>query len=167
MFPGAVMLPEFDHEMANTRKTLERIPEDKFDWKPHEKSFSLHELAAHLAEIPQWTGVTVNMDVFDMDEGYERVVPETKADILAHFDEKVAEARAVLEGASAEDLSATWSMKSGGEVMFSMPKGAVLRSFIFNHNVHHRAQLGVYLRLLDVPVPAIYGPSADEASFGE
>lgn len=162
MFAGATMLPEFDHEMANTRKTLERIPEDKFDWKPHEKSFTLHQLAGHLAEIPQWTGVTVNMDVFDMDEGYERVIPETKDEILAHFDKKVAEARAVLEGASAEDLSATWSMKSGGEITFSMPKAAVLRSFIFNHNVHHRAQLGVYLRLLDVPVPAIYGPSADE-----
>ena len=159
---GAMLLPEFDHEMANTRKTLERIPEDQFDWKPHEKSFSLHQLAGHLAEIPNWTGVTVNQDVFDMDEPYERVVPETKQQILEGFDQAVAEARKILEGASGEDLMQTWSMKQGGEIAFRMPKGAVLRSFIFNHNIHHRAQLGVYLRMLGVPVPAIYGPSADE-----
>ena len=159
---GAMLLPEFDHEMANTRKTLERIPEDQFDWKPHEKSFSLHQLAGHLAEIPNWTGVTVNQDVFDMDEPYERVVPETKQQILEGFDQAVAEARKILEGASGEDLMQTWSMKQGGDIAFRMPKGAVLRSFIFNHNIHHRAQLGVYLRMLGVPVPAIYGPSADE-----
>jgi uncharacterized damage-inducible protein DinB len=161
---GAMMLPEFDHEMANTRKTLERVPEDKFDWKPHEKSFSLHQLAAHLAEIPNWTGVTVNQDVFDMDEPYERVVPETKDDLLTAFDASVAEAREILEGVSGDDLMKTWSMKQGGEVAMSMPKAVVLRSFIFNHNIHHRAQLGVYLRMLGVPVPATYGPSADEAN---
>ena len=162
MLPGAALLPEFDQEMANTRRTLERIPEDKFDWRPHEKSYTLHELAAHLAEIPQWTEVSVNQDLFDMDQPYERVIPETKEEILAHFDTKVAEARAVLEGATAEQLAGMWSFKMGGEVAFSMPKAAVVRSFILSHNIHHRAQLGVYLRLLDVPVPAIYGPSADE-----
>lgn len=159
---GAMMLPEFDHEFAQTRKSLERVPEDKFDWKPHDKSFSLHALAAHCAEIPRWVPVTLSMDEFDIDAPYDRVVPETKDEILAHFDEGVAEARALIEGASGDDLMATWSMKQGGEVAMAMPKGAVLRSFIFNHNVHHRAQLGVYLRMLDVPVPAIYGPSADE-----
>ena len=159
---GAMMIPEFDHECAETRKALERVPEDKFDWKPHEKSYSLHALAAHLAEVPQWVPVTLTMDVFDLDAPYDRVVPETKDAILAHFDEGVAAARELIEAATGDQLMETWSMKQGGEVALSMPKGAVLRSFIFNHMIHHRAQLGVYLRMLDVPVPAHYGPSADE-----
>ena len=159
---GSMFLPEFDHEFSETRRALELVPEEKFDWKPHDKSFSLHQLAGHLAEVPKWTGVTMNMDVFDLDEGYERVVPETKEAILAHFDEGVAEARKVLEETSGETLMQTWSMKKDGEVMMAMPKVAVLRSFILNHNVHHRAQLGVYLRLLGIPVPGHYGPSADE-----
>ncbi len=159
---GATMIPEFDHEFAETRKSLERIPEDKFDWKPHEKSFSLHQLAAHIAETPHWVPVTLNMDEFDIDAPYDRVVPETKEEILAHFDEGVAEARTMIEASTSDQLETTWSMKKGGEVTMSMPKGVVLRSFILNHNVHHRAQLGVYLRMLDVPVPGHYGPSADE-----
>ena len=156
------MIPEFDREFAETRRSLERIPEDKFDWKPHEKSFTLHQLAAHVAEIARWVPVTLNMDEFDIDAPYDRVVPETKEEILAHFDEGVAEARSLIEGATSDQLMSTWSMKKGGEVTMSMPKGVVLRSFILNHNVHHRAQLGVYLRMLDVPVPGHYGPSADE-----
>lgn len=159
---GSMFLPEFDHEFSETRKALSRIPEEKFAWKPHEKSFSLHDLAAHLAEIPSWMAVTLNMDVFDLDQPYERVVPETRDEILAHFDRTLAEARDVLARTSGETLMQTWSMKKGGEVVMAMPKAAVLRSFIFNHNVHHRAQLGLYLRLLDVPVPGHYGPSADE-----
>ncbi len=156
------MIPEFDREFAETRRSLERIPEDKFDWKPHEKSFTLHQLAAHVAEIARWVPVTLNMDEFDIDSPYDRVVPETKEEILAHFDEGVAEARSLIEAATSDQLMSTWSMKKGGEVTMSMPKGVVLRSFILNHNVHHRAQLGVYLRMLDVPVPGHYGPSADE-----
>jgi len=162
MMDGAMWLPEFDHEFAETRKSLERVPEEKFDWKPHDKSWSLHDLAAHCAEVPQWVGVTLEMDGFDIDAPYERVVPETKEDILAHFDDGVKAARAAIETASGETMMETWTMTKGGEVQLEMPKGAVLRSFIFNHNVHHRAQLGVYLRLLDVPVPGHYGPSADE-----
>ena len=159
---GAIVIPEFDREFAETRRSLERIPEDKFDWKPHEKSFTLHQLAAHVAEIARWVPVTLNMDEFDVDAPYDRVVPETKEEILAHFDEGVAQARSLIEGATSDQLRSTWSMKKGGEVTMSMPKGVVLRSFILNHNVHHRAQLGVYLRILDVPVPGHYGPSADE-----
>jgi uncharacterized damage-inducible protein DinB len=161
---GAMWLPEFDHEFAETRRALERVPEEKFDWKPHDKSYSLHDLAAHLAEIPSWMGVTLNMDVFDLDEPYDRVVPKTREEILQRFDETLAEARDVLEKTSGDTLMETWSMKQNGEVTLSMPKAAVLRSFIFNHNVHHRAQLGVYLRLLGVDVPGHYGPSADESS---
>ena len=159
---GAMFLPEFDHEFAETRKALERVPEEKFDWKPHDKSFSLHALAAHVAEVPQWVPVTLNMDTFDLDQPYERVVPETKEELLKHFDAGVAEARKILEGTSGETLVETWRMMKGGKVELEMPKVGVLRSFILNHNVHHRAQLGVYLRLLDVDVPGHYGPSADE-----
>ena len=161
---GSMWLPEFDHEFAETRRALERIPQEKFDWKPHDKSYSLHELAAHLAEIPSWMAVTLNMDVFDLDEPYERVVPETRDEILKRFDETLAEAREVLEKTTGNTLMETWTMKQNGEVALSMPKAAVLRSFIFNHNVHHRAQLGVYLRMLGVAVPGHYGPSADESS---
>lgn len=159
---GSMFLPEFDHEFAETRRALERVPEDKFDWKPHAKSYSLHSLAAHVAEIPTWMSVTLEQDVFDLDEPYERAVPGTRDEILAHFDEGVAKARDILAKTSGDTLMQTWSMKQGGEVALAMPKAAVLRSFIFNHNVHHRAQLGVYLRMLDVPVPGHYGPSADE-----
>ena len=159
---GAMFLPEFDHEFAQTRRTLERVPLDKADWKPHAKSFSLGDLTAHVADIPRWVPVTISQDEFEMDGSYEPTKPDTIEGVLAHFDEGVAEARSIIEGASGDDLMATWSMKQGGEVTLSMPKAAVLRSFILNHNIHHRAQLGVYLRLLDVPVPAIYGPSADE-----
>lgn len=159
---GTMMLPEFDLEFANTRRTLERVPLDKADWKPHEKSFSLGDLAFHVSDIPRWVPVTINQDEFELSGPYEPEKPGTLEGLLAHFDEGVAEARSLIEGASGEDLMATWTMTSGGEVAMAMPKAAVLRSFVFNHNIHHRAQLGVYLRLLDVPVPAIYGPSADE-----
>lgn len=159
---GSMYLAEFDHEFGETRKALERVPEEKFDWKPHDKSFSLHALAAHLAEVPRWTGVTLEEDGFDLDAPVERSVPETKAEILAHFDEGVAEARKVIARTPGDTLAQIWTMTKGGEVALAMPKGAVLRSFILNHNVHHRAQLGVYLRMLDVAVPGHYGPSADE-----
>lgn len=160
---GSMLLPEFTHEAQVTRKTLERVPFEKKEWSPHEKSYTLLQLAAHLAEIPGWTGVTVNQEVFEMDGSYEPYVPETVDDLLEHFDQNVAKAREALEGASSETLMEDWAMKQDGEVIMQMPKAAVLRSFVFNHMVHHRAQLGVYLRLLDIPVPATYGPSADEA----
>jgi len=160
---GSTMLAEFDHEFAETREALERVPEDRFDWKPHEKSFSLQHLAAHIAEIPKWMSVAIEEDGYDMDGSYEPDVPETKDGILDAFDTAVEQARSVLGKATAEQLMGTWTMSQNGEAMMSMPKAAVLRSFILNHNVHHRAQLGVYLRMLDIPVPSHYGPSADEA----
>jgi uncharacterized damage-inducible protein DinB len=159
---GAMMLPEFDHEFAQTRRTLERVPLDQADWTPHEKSFSLGALAAHLADIPRWVPMTITQDELEMDGSYEMPMHGQTEELLAYFDEGLAEARALIEGATGDDLMATWSMKQGGKVTLSMPKVAVLRGFIFNHNIHHRAQLGVYFRLLDVPVPSIYGPSADE-----
>ena len=143
------LLPEFDHEMTTTRKALERVPEDKFDWKPHAKSFSLGALATHLANLPTWGTETLTKSEID----------------LPAFDRNVAAARAAMTGKTDGELLAIWSLKRGGKTLFSMPKTAVLRSFVLSHIIHHRAQLGVYLRLLDVPVPATYGPTADEPSF--
>ena len=160
---GSMLLPEFDHEFGETRKALERVPEDKLDWKPHDKSYSLGQLASHLAEIPNWMGPTVQMELLDLDEmEYEPLEASTRQELLAAFDASVAEAREVLSQTSGETMMESWSMKYGGEITMTMPKAAVIRSFILNHNVHHRAQLGVYLRLLDVPVPGHYGPTADE-----
>ncbi len=161
---GSMLLPEYDHEFAETRKALERVPEDKFDWQPHDKSFTLGRLASHIAEIPDWMGPTLNMDLLDLDERpYEPFVASSRDELLEAFDKSVADARAILADASSETMMENWSMKWGGEIAMSMPKAAVVRSFIFSHNIHHRAQLGVYLRLLGVPVPGHYGPSADEA----
>src|SRR5258705_7133869 len=159
------IFPEFDHEMANTRKTLERVPDDKFNWRPHEKSFSMGSLASHLSNLPYWTNVTIDMDEFDMAPGGNKMTtPEyhNQKELLATFDENVAKARTALAGVSDENLFGTWSLKNNGQHILSMPRIAVLRNFVLNHNIHHRAQLGVYLRLNDIPVPSIYGPSADE-----
>ena len=164
---SAAMLPEFDHEMANTRRTLARVPDSAFDWKPHEKSLSMQDLASHLVNLPSWVSVTVEQDSIDMAplDGSEPPRPaaaESTAQALETFDTNVTAARAIIEAASDEKLMETWSLLNGGEVMLAMPKVAVLRSFIMNHMIHHRAQLTVYLRMNDVPVPALYGPSADE-----
>lgn len=162
------LLPEFDNEMANTRKTLERVPDDKFGWKPHAKSFPMGGLATHLANLPSWGSLTVSSDSFDMaPEGKPLKTPEltsTKS-VLAKFDENVAATRAAIAGASDADLFKPWALMSNGNTILTMPKIAVLRNFVMNHVIHHRAQLGVYLRLNDIPVPAVYGPSADESPF--
>ena len=163
------LLPEFDHEMANTRKTLERVPDDKFAWKPHEKSMSLGGLATHLANIPSWTANTFDQDELDIAPvgapPFRLEEAKSRADLLAAFDKNVASARAALEAASDENWQGKWSLLSGGNRIFTLPRTAVMRGFIMSHSIHHRAQLGVYLRLLDVPVPSIYGPSADEGGF--
>jgi uncharacterized damage-inducible protein DinB len=160
------LLPEFDQEMANTRKTLERCPEDKFGWKPHPKSFSMGALATHIANMTGWTVDVVEKDAFDIAPPgappYKEEPAGSRQELLAMFDKSVAGARAALAGASDEDLAKTWSLLAGGQVLFSMPRMACIRSFVMNHTIHHRAQLTVYLRLNDVPVPALYGPSADE-----
>lgn len=162
-----ILLPEFDHEMAGTRKTLERVPEDKFGWKPHDKSMSMGELASHLANIPGWTSMTLNHESFDMapanGEAFKTPQASSVKELLEIFDKNVAEARTALANVSNEDLMKTWSLLAGGNTVLSMPRAAVLRGFVLSHNIHHRAQLGVYLRLNDVAVPSIYGPSADEA----
>ena len=164
-----MILPEFDHEMANTRKTLERVPDGKFSWKPHEKSSSLGGLATHLANIPSWTKNTFEADELDVappgQPPYKLEEAKSRAELLESFDKNVASARAALEAATDENWQGKWSLLMGGKTIFKLPRTAVMRGFIMSHSIHHRAQLGVYLRLLDVPVPSIYGPSADEGSF--
>jgi uncharacterized damage-inducible protein DinB len=159
------LLPEFDHEMAVARKVLERVPEDKLDWKPHAKSFSIGALAAHVANLPSWGAETLNRSEVDLTGHLAPVALPSRADLLAIFDRNVAAARAALVGKTDAELGAMWSLRRNGKTIFSMPKAAVLRSFVLSHLIHHRAQLTVYLRLLDVPVPSIYGPSADEPAF--
>ena len=163
------MLPEFDHEMGNTRKTLERVPENKFDWKPHEKSMPMGKLAIHLATLPGWTIQTLTQDSLDVApaDGEPFKLPEanTTEELLALFDQNVASARAAIAEASDAQMMQPWSLLATGKTIFTLPRAAVLRGFVMNHSIHHRAQLGVYLRLNDVPVPSIYGPSADEGSF--
>lgn len=163
------LLPEFDHEMANTRKTLERVPDDKHGWKPHPKSGSMGWLANHIATMVGWTADAIEKDSFDVSPagGPPPAMPKTdnRNQLLEVFDSSVARARAAIAGASDERLMQPWSLLSGGKPIFTMPRVAVLRSFVMNHVIHHRAQLGVYLRLNDIPVPSIYGPSADESSF--
>jgi uncharacterized damage-inducible protein DinB len=163
------LLPEFDDEMDRTRRTLERLPEDKLDWRPHPKSMTMGALATHLAQIPGWTVTALTEESFDVaPEGgppMELVPAESRQEILDLFDRNRAAARAAMSGASDDQLRQTWTLLAGGKVVFSLPRVAVLRSFIMNHSIHHRAQLGVYLRLNDVPVPSIYGPSADEGTM--
>ena len=162
------MLPEFDHEMANTRKTLERVPDGKFAWKPHEKSSAMGGLATHLANLPSWTSYTIDQDSLDIAPNGEpqRATPlNSQTELLETFDKNVAAARAALAGASDEHLFKPWTLLANGKTVLTLPRVAVLRGFVLNHLIHHRAQLGVYLRLNDIPVPSIYGPSADEGSM--
>ena len=162
------LLQELEMEMATTRKTLERVP-DNFDWKPHQKSMSLGQLAGHLAEIPTWAEMTVKHDEIDINPsggpGYQPPKPANTKEVLAMFDKTLASARNAIKEMKEEDLAKPWTLKSGGKTILTMPKAAVLRGFVLSHNVHHRAQLGVYLRLNDIPVPAMYGPSADEGQM--
>jgi uncharacterized damage-inducible protein DinB len=160
------LLPEFDHEMQNTRKTLERIPDDKFGWKPHEKSMTLGRLSAHLAEIPVWANNSIEKDSIDVappgGPAYQPPQANSRKEVLALFDANIAAARKAITAVSDQTLMKPWSLLMGGKTILTMPKVAVLRGFVMNHTIHHRAQLGVYLRLNNLPVPAIYGPSADE-----
>jgi uncharacterized damage-inducible protein DinB len=159
------LLPEFDHEMATTRRLLERVPEDRFAWKPHVKSFSLGQLAQHVANLPRWGHITLEQSEFDLAGSGPAPEAETRAAVLAAFDSHVASARAALVGKTDGELMVPWSLKRGDQTMFTMPKASVWRSFVMNHLVHHRGQLSVYLRQQDVPLPSMYGPSADEQAF--
>ena len=160
------LAPEFEHEAATTRKVLERLPEARFAWQPHAKSMSLHDLAAHVANIFAWGPMTLTTNELDVAGPFEPRRFATTAALLAEFDKNVAEYRTALAKATDADLFASWTFRAGPKVFFTQPKVAVLRGFVMNHLIHHRGQLSVYLRLLDVPVPSIYGPSADDDPMG-
>ena len=159
------LLPEFDRETTTTRKLLERVPDDKWDWKPHEKSMSLRQLASHLATLPSWGEMTMTQPEFDLGGDFKQPEMHNRADLVATFDKVVAATRQAMTGKSDAEMMAPWTLKRSGKTIFTMPKIAVMRSFVLNHLIHHRGQLSVYLRLNDVPLPSIYGPSADEQPF--
>lgn len=158
-------MPEYDHEMGTTRRLLERVPEADFAWKPHEKSMSLGQLAGHLANIPTWCTAVLDQPLFDLDSAGDDARPKQPASrdaLLKEFDAKVAAARASLAQRSDGEMLSPWTLKRGGHEIFTLPRISAIRSFVMNHSIHHRGQLSVYLRLRDVPLPRIYGPTADE-----
>ena len=158
------LLADYDHEMGTTRRLLERLPDDKLGWKPHDKSMSLGGLATHLTGLPHWAGTILNDPSFDLADAPANAVVLTSRDaILAAFDQARARTRAWMDKTDGE-YNAPWTLTRGGQQLFSMPRVAAFRSFVLHHIIHHRGQLSVYLRLNDVSVPAIYGPSADEGS---
>jgi hypothetical protein len=160
------ILPEFDLEMAGTRKTIERIPDAKLDWKAHPKSNTLGWVGSHLAEIPGWVEGTLTQDAWDFSppgaEPYRTPILGGHRRMVEVFDQNVATARRAIESTPDADYAKNWSLLWQGNVVFTMPRITVIRSFILNHTIHHRAILTVYLRLNDIPVPALYGPSGDE-----
>lgn len=161
-----LLLAEFDEEMAATRRMLERVPDGKAAWQPHAKSMALGRLATHVAEIPSWAVRSLTTSEYDIaPPGAAPYQPRTlnsTAEILAVFDQNVADARKALAAASDAEFAKPWTFKRGGQVIWTKPKHDVFRRMGINHLVHHRAQLGVYLRLQEVPIPGMYGPSADE-----
>jgi uncharacterized damage-inducible protein DinB len=163
------ILPEFDQEMAHTRKVLERVPDDKLDWKAHPKSNTIGWNANHLAEMPGWVMNTLSAPSLDIapvgGPPYQSPKRGSRREILEVFDKNVAAARKALAAAKDAEMEQNWSLLKGGQTMFAMPRRAVIRNFVINHIIHHRAVLCVYLRLNNIPVPGMYGPSGDEGSF--
>lgn len=164
------LLPEFDVEMDATRKVLANVPEKKLNWQPHDKSMTLSRLAAHVAEIPGWTEQTLKQDELDIappgSEGFTPAETETVAKLLETFDENAKKARKIIESTDDQKFMKPWTLKKGGESLFTAPRVGVMRRFVMNHLVHHRAQLGVYLRLAGAKVPQTLGPTADYPDFG-
>ena len=163
---GQSMLPEFDQEMQSTRKVLERLPDDKWSWKPHDKSGTVGWYAGHIATLPGWTTMTINTEQLDYapvdGPGYEPPKIENRQQALANFDKEAGEARAALASVSDAEIMKGWTLLAGGQTIFTMPRIACIRGMVMNHLIHHRAQLTVYYRMLDIPVPGLYGPSGDE-----
>ena len=160
------LIAELEHEGAVTRKLLERIPPEKFDWKPHEKSMTMSRLATHVAEMHSWTKFTVEQPELDFAKfDYKPFEPKTTDELVQLFEKSFNEAIESLKGASDDIWFEPWSLKNGETTYFTMPKVVVMRSMVLNHIVHHRGQLSVYLRENDIPVPAMYGPSADEGQM--
>jgi uncharacterized damage-inducible protein DinB len=158
-----VLLAEFDHEIGSTRRLLERVPDVQFGWKPHEKSYSLGDLSGHIANLLTWTNWILESTELDLATVSERPAPPaSREEVLGRLDLNARRARARLAEQTDASLLAVWTLNNGGREMFTMPRSSVLRSFVFNHLIHHRGQLTVYLRLQNVPLPSLYGPTADE-----
>ena len=161
---NTALVAELKQEAMNTRKMIERVPTAKLEWRPHEKSMTIGRLATHIADLPAWFGRIISVDEFDFATAvFNRETKENTEAILQLFDKRLGEAVRVLEAASDETLNAVWTLRRGDQILFQVPRKVNLRNFAFNHVYHHRGQLSVYLRLLDIAVPGMYGPSADEA----
>lgn len=162
---GTILASELQFESISLRKMLARIPSEQFSWKPHEKSMPLLTLARHIVEVIDWTRATVKDDGLDF-AAYQYQPKEyvDAAELVADFDANLAEALAELRNSTDAELAENWTLRSGEHIIFTQPKAATMRTFVMNHFIHHRGQLSVYLRLLDIPVPSIYGPSADETA---
>jgi uncharacterized damage-inducible protein DinB len=160
---GRMIAAELRQEAVATRKMLERVPEASFDWKPHDKSMTLERLAGHIVEMANWTAATLKHDELDFaTAGYKPKKYTAASELVEDFDKNVAVAVELLETVSDEEMMQNWRLRNGEQIFFEMPKAAVMRTMVMNHIIHHRGQLAVYLRLLDVPLPPVYGPSADE-----
>jgi uncharacterized damage-inducible protein DinB len=159
------LLKEMEQEASTTRKMLERIPNDKFDWKPHAKSMSIRHLATHIAELPGWVSMTLTTDGLDFASNpYQQEVVGNTADLLSYFEERFVDGKSHLARATEEQLLPNWTLRNGKDIYSVTTKGEMIR-ITYSQIVHHRAQLGVFLRLLNVPIPGSYGPSADEMNF--
>ena len=160
-----MLVPEFDHEMATTRTLLERVPENAAEWKPHAKSMSMGHLASHIASMPGWVDQILTESEIDFatPAAARLATPkfESTRALVEMFDRNVATARSRIAATSDADMGLSWALRNGEHKVFAMPRAAVVRSFIMSHMIHHRGQLSVYLRLRDVPLPSIYGPTAD------
>jgi uncharacterized damage-inducible protein DinB len=163
---GQIIAAELRQEAVSTRKMLERVPADKMTWKPHEKSMALGRIAGHVVEMLMWTGATLTADELDFAKvDYKPKDYREASELVADFDKNLADALAQLDAAPDAAMAENWTLRRGEQVLFTLPRAAVLRTMVMNHVLHHRGQLSVYLRLLDIPVPSIYGPSADEPTF--
>ena len=160
-----MLLPEFDQEVKSTRKLLDCVPDGKFDYKPHEKSMTLGRLAAHVAEMPSYMISTLRLERLDFTGEEKPFAPATRQELLDAFDKNSTEARELLAKATDEELAKVWTLTYKGQQIFAMPRTAVLRSMVLSHLIHHRGQLGVYLRMNNVEIPGMYGPSADEMNM--
>ncbi len=156
------LIAELQQEAANTKKILSIVPSDKFNWKPHERSMSLGELSHHVAGLTGWASQTINSNELDMADYKPPILPTSTQELIDFFEENLTKSLNSLEKATDEELHQIWKLKKGDQVFFELPKIVVIRTACFNHIYHHRGQLSVYLRLLDVKIPGMYGPSADE-----
>ena len=159
-----MLLPEFGEEMKNTRRLIECVPDGRFDYKPHPKSMTMGQLATHVAQIPEWAATTLDVELLEFGSDFKSPLAGSRAELLQMFDQGVERARQKIAAAGEADWQKTWTLKFNGKTILSMPRTAVMRSTVMNHMIHHRAQLGVYLRLNEVAIPGMYGPSADEAN---